>query len=482
MQSISPIRDIIHDYISPSVFEAEVIDSRYFQRLHFVWQNSAAFTVYPCNKNSRFVHSLGVSHLCGRILIHSLRNSDQEVFKNFLILADKFVDSFVATVGQAELSSELLSSWKTAVGNRSRFRHNELSIADIREWMQKPSDDLPPQISNDPEFTINTLWIALKIAALCHDVGHLPMSHEFEKAIEYLSDTASMFSPKSPDEIKSFEGSLKSLAPSDWRYCFATKGAIKPASTLSIYSNLLGVPDGDLQKYLTGMPLHERRSLRIVDEIRTNSGSEITKQFPLYRQLLFKIATAILLYKRGKLEAPIVQGEAEKSQMVFLRALKDILASELDADRLDYVARDPKASGLETGVFDINRIVNSFVLDESEGQFVAVPSVRALTAIEAFFHQRYLNYKSLIYHKSALRSKSVLRQAVMRIIAFSVKCPANIIAKLCIRSGILSIDSSDEIKEVLPFNEINLEQFDDTRLRSLFFDTLNAIKDGTAVP
>ena len=154
--------------------------------------------------------------------------------------------------------------------------------------------------------------------------------------------------------------------------------------------------------------------------------------------------------------------------------------SELDADRLDYVARDPKSSGLETGVFDLNRIVDSFTLAESNGNFLAVPSARALTAIEAFFHQRYLNYKALIYHKSALRSKAVLRQAVMRIISLAVLCPNNSITRLCEAYGIVSCNIEVEVAEVLPFSSVNLEQFDDGRLRSFFFDVLNTIKSGKA--
>jgi HD superfamily phosphohydrolase len=481
LQSISPIRDIVHDYVAPSIFEAEVVDSGYFQRLHFVWQNSAAFTVYPCNKNSRFVHSLGVSHLCGRILIHSLRNSDVSVFRDFLVAADKFIDSFVSNSRNKTLSRKLDESWKKSAGNRSRFRHNDLSIAQIKEMFASKTDETRPQITNDPEFTINTLWIALKLAALCHDIGHLPMSHEFETAIKDLPDTGSLFYTSSQSELIAFETKLKNLSPTSWKYCFSSDGAIKPEDSLEIFARLLSVSADDLKIYLEGMKLHERRSIRILDEIMTQPGDSITKEFPEYRTLLFTIATAILLYDSGKLDPPQLvensQGPIKPNPNNFLRALKDILASQLDADRLDYVARDPKVSGLETGVFDLTRIVSSFVLSKYNGHYVAVPSIRAQTAVEAFFHQRYLNYKSLIYHKSALRSKAVLRQAVMRLIAFSVLVPQHEIAGLCMNVGIIKADEkTGSITEVLPFTEANLEQFDDARLRSLFFDVLNTLR------
>lgn len=345
LQAVSPIRDIIHDYIALSDFEAEIVDSRYFQRLHFVWQNSSAFTVYPCNKNSRFVHSLGVAHLCGRIFIHSLRNSESDVLFGFLIQADKFIKEFINAVGQ-NLLKDLVDSWQTSVGNRSRFRHNDLSMNQIREFCDQLDANGNKKVSSDPEFIVNTLWLSLKIAALCHDIGHLPMSHEFEKAISDLPDASELFGISDDEDRAKFAKLLRAHTSVKWEDCFATMDAFTPNSSVEVYSTVLGVNAKALKGYLQGLELHERRSVRIIDEIRVGAGNENTKKFKDYRSLLFRLATAILLYDRE------LSTNGGKGKSAFLRALKDILSSQLDADRIDYVARDPKSSGLETGVFD----------------------------------------------------------------------------------------------------------------------------------
>jgi HD superfamily phosphohydrolase len=459
-QLISPIRDIVHDYITPSTFEAEVIDSPYFQRLHFVWQNSAAYTVYPCNKNSRFAHSLGVSHLSGRIFIHSLRNSSEPVFADFITKADEFVTSFVNQLGDANRPTSLFSSWEKVVGNLSRFRHHQLSadkISALKGTSGKP-------LNNQPEFLINTLWIALRIAGLTHDIGHLPMSHEFEKFVEELPNVATVLYTEKLD-VREFSEKIEKLQTKLLAETFPNIGQFQSHITAGKYAELLGMKSEELEKHIKGLKLHERRSIRILDTIRVEIPTDYPTEHSDYRQLLFRIATAVLLFKRGKLDT------SESTVVGFLGALKDILSGNIDADRLDYVARDPRTSGLETGVFDLNRIVSSFVLVSSNGHFRVVPGSRSLTAIEAFFHQRYLNYKSLIFHKSALRSKAVLREALKRIVGISIKYPKHEISKVCARYGILVFEKrSGTISELLPTSWLNLVSFDDARLRSMFFD------------
>ena len=78
-----------------------------------------------------------------------------------------------------------------------------------------------------------------------------------------------------------------------------------------------------------------------------------------------------------------------------------LVDGEIDADRLDYCIRDAHAAGLEFGAIDIERIVSNMMLcKDQDNNFLMIPTDNALSAIESFYHQRYLLYKYEIYHHS----------------------------------------------------------------------------------
>src|SRR6266852_3136042 len=61
------IRDPIHNFISVSSDERQVIDSFAFQRLRYIHQLALTFLVYPGATHRRFEHSLVVMELAGRV-------------------------------------------------------------------------------------------------------------------------------------------------------------------------------------------------------------------------------------------------------------------------------------------------------------------------------------------------------------------------------------------------------------------------------
>lgn len=117
------MRDPVHVFVRLTSDERDVLNSRPFQRLRYIHQLALTYLVYPGATHRRFEHSLGVMELATRI---------------FDIVTDP-----------ANLSD------------------------DIR--------GLLPEVSDDHK---RTYWRqVLRIAALCHDVGHLPFSHAAEKEL-----------------------------------------------------------------------------------------------------------------------------------------------------------------------------------------------------------------------------------------------------------------------------------------------------------
>lgn len=117
------IRDAIHIFIKLDNNERKVLASLPFQRLRYIHQLATTYLVYPGATHKRFEHSLGVMELAGRVF---------DVVTN---------------------------------------QNNIHSV--IRE--------IVPEITQ--EQTISYWRRVLRVAALFHDVGHLPFSHAAEKEL-----------------------------------------------------------------------------------------------------------------------------------------------------------------------------------------------------------------------------------------------------------------------------------------------------------
>src|SRR6266851_5805020 len=116
------VRDGLYGFIEFDTLEKELIDSAPFQRLRGIHQLAMCFQVYPGATHKRFEHSLGVMEAATRIFdeVFERRLSD-EVFRRI----------------EEELVPDRKAYWKRV----------------------------------------------LRLAALLHDVGHLPFSHGAEDAL-----------------------------------------------------------------------------------------------------------------------------------------------------------------------------------------------------------------------------------------------------------------------------------------------------------
>jgi len=160
------IRDPIHTFIKVDNREREIIDSRPFQRLRNIHQLALSYLVYPGATHRRFEHSLGVMDLAGRVF-DVVTNEENVRFDSVAaILPDK---------------------------------------GDLPYWRR-----------------------TLRVAALCHDIGHLPYSHAAEKELlsnnrdhedltvaligsEYLAPIWASGSPINPQHVKKIAVGQKKL-------------------------------------------------------------------------------------------------------------------------------------------------------------------------------------------------------------------------------------------------------------------------------
>ncbi len=122
-KNIHEIRDPIHVFVRLDSHERKVLNSRPFQRLRHIHQLALTYLVYPGATHRRFEHSLGVMELAGRVF---------DVISNPENVTDEI---------------------RTSLPGITRDD-------DRRYWRR-----------------------VIRMAALCHDVGHLPFSHAAEKEL-----------------------------------------------------------------------------------------------------------------------------------------------------------------------------------------------------------------------------------------------------------------------------------------------------------
>ncbi|BAF60748.1 phosphohydrolases [Pelotomaculum thermopropionicum SI] len=121
MKEYHEIRDPLHVFIRLDSDERKVLDSYPFQRLRYIHQLALSYLVYPGATHRRFEHSLGVMELAGRVFD--------------VVTRPEAIDDKIKSVIPELHNKDKLSYWRRV----------------------------------------------LRMAALCHDMGHLPFSHAAEK-------------------------------------------------------------------------------------------------------------------------------------------------------------------------------------------------------------------------------------------------------------------------------------------------------------
>ncbi len=112
----------------------------------------------------------------------------------------------------------------------------------------------------------------------------------------------------------------------------------------------------------------------------------------------------------GRLLA-IMNGEKEHDGKEIEPFLKEMVSSQLDVDRMDYLLRDQANSGAQIGGFDVDRVLRAMRVDD-EGHLYIMNW--GLPAIEAYLVCRFHMYQQVYFHKVNLLTQSYLIRMLKR--------------------------------------------------------------------
>jgi HD superfamily phosphohydrolase len=143
---------------------------------------------------------------------------------------------------------------------------------------------------------------------------------------------------------------------------------------------------------------HEARTLEIIADPSTGVHQVLTdfdKELPARLAVFFDEDTDA--EKRKKAEIP--------------EFLTQVVSSQLDADRFDYLLRDSLATGTDYGSYDLNWLLIQLLVDLKHNRFYL--SRKAVSAAEAYVFARHHMYRSVYFHKT-VRAAEVMVRLVLR--------------------------------------------------------------------
>lgn len=139
------MHDSIHGFIHLSYFAVKIIDTPEFQRLRYIKQLGTCSYVFPNAIHSRFEHSIGTYHVASECINTIVSETEPES-----------IDQYMAEI------KELQSYYKARYDNKIHI---------LDEYVCE----------------------LIKIAGLCHDIGHGPFSHVFDDYFIQNTDKKDIF-------------------------------------------------------------------------------------------------------------------------------------------------------------------------------------------------------------------------------------------------------------------------------------------------
>lgn len=104
--------------------------------------------------------------------------------------------------------------------------------------------------------------------------------------------------------------------------------------------------------------------------------------------------------------ASIIRGDFRR------RALAQLVSSQLDVDRMDYLLRDSLMTGAKYGIYDLEWIIKSIEINEADDHlYISAPGIYA---VEDYLQARYYMFRQVYFHRTLRSAEAVLKVLLRR--------------------------------------------------------------------
>lgn len=341
-----------------------------FNRLHYVYQDSTVFFTWPAVRIQRFEHSLGCMHLAGQMFFNAVANADDSTLIDFT----------------EQMSAGLIELFETSPGfcdalvpSKSQSEPYRKTIRGIRTFIDKSMDGdsieelrafsflVPASVPRKIIRTIMYLAEGVRLAGMLHDLGHPPFSHVCEHVLTDLYEMS-----HKPEYGNNHAARI-------------------------LVANIDSYLDG---RKIDEVALHEVVGNRLSELAISQAIEQITTVEPEFN---FCCAAGLV-------------AKAILNDVGVFRQLHDFISGTIDADRLDFVQRDSKASGIGADAMQYGRLIEGLRLMKGpKGTYVFALPAKALPTAEDFLRKRLSNYKTIVFHHRVVKSEELLESSLKRL-------------------------------------------------------------------
>ena len=93
----------------------------------------------------------------------------------------------------------------------------------------------------------------------------------------------------------------------------------------------------------------------------------------------------------------------------------NLVSSQLDVDRFDYLLRDSLMTGAKYGIYDLEWILHALEIDEPNDRIYV--AAKGLYAVEEYLQARYYMFRQVYFHRSLRTAEALLKSLLRRAIA-----------------------------------------------------------------
>lgn len=461
------VADTVHQTVYLSDLESNMMSTAYFYRLHDVYQSSTVYLTFPCNRTKRYEHSFGTMELAGEIFFSAITNASETVLSDFFEDAEEYLESAIAKLLEGKIhptycnnSYKALSDCFVTVNTRTLQSESAKAIGkayqNFKEVEDVALDHYMPPFSKDLDkrkFLYQCLLEAVRVVALFHDVGHPPYSHIMESVLNELytkcNESSAELNEERSNEL------INNLKP------------FKEAENDDI-SCLLSVP-------LKMSPeLHEQVGLKMLsgafEDVFQSELERLNKEKSSRPK---KSAVAVYYIAIAEFCFAIL-----REQTSFFISLHRIIDGCVDADRMDYIVRDSKNSGVDWGTIPYKRMLESckmFERNYEDKRYYSIAYPRKMAEhIDDLLITRYKIFSRVNYHHRSYKTALILQELV-RILALDYLSKDDKQLALC--PGISDLWNC--LSSTMNSGDLYIIQWNDSTLISHLYQTLAEVKSRT---
>jgi len=193
---------------------------------------------------------------------------------------------------------------------------------------------------------------------------------------------------------------------------------------------------------------HEKRTLEII----CDSSTEVGKQLREYDS---DLPQRLEVFFDEDME------EEQRNDAELPAYLIQIVTSQLDADRFDYLLRDSYSTGTDYGRFDIDWLLQHLHVDGDKHRFYL--GSKAMFSAESYVFARYHMYRSVYFHKTTRAAEVMLRLLFRRYKKLLDDCSDDVAKKSVVPEAPpacrLAFTGSIELGEYLLLDDHTLTEF-----------------------